>query len=135
MFWLAWRLSPLSASAAVWLDAKELHHTLRAFLVHTQGDGKPAVSVARMLPQKFLHRAFQCPILLRLLPSVVQAGPGNAELLRKFPLVYFVHDQLFFWACESFTVSSPTSSMSILFSFLRCDSSRSVGMEETPLAI
>src|SRR5271169_4220534 len=126
--------SPFSASPAVGLDAKQTHDPLHSLAAESQCRSKSPGAVRGMDLQLFFQADLEAPVLLLHSRDVIQARAGYAKGSGKRCFVSSFA-QLFFWAIESLSVISPTSSSSSLFCFCSRENSAQDGAPVAPFTI
>src|SRR5580704_18757991 len=126
--------SPFPASPAVGLDAKLTHDPLRPLAAQSQCPSKSPRAVGGMNLQLFFQADLEAPVLLFHSWDVIQACAGYAQGSGKLCFVSSFA-QLFFWAIDSLSVISPTSSSSSLFCFCRRENSAQDGAPVAPFTI
>src|SRR5450759_1563129 len=124
-------VSPFSASPAVGLDAKQTHDPLRPLAAQSQCPSKSPGAIGGMDLQLFFQADLEAPVLLFHSWDVIQARAGYAQGSGKRCFVSSFA-QLFFWAIESLSVISPTSSSSSLFCFCSRENSAQDGAPVAP---
>src|ERR671931_1863439 len=92
------------------------------------------MAVGGMLAKYRLDFLFQRPVFVRLLRSIIQRCSRQPDGFRKRATnCRMIADHFFFWAVESLSVSSPTSSKSSLFSRFSFANSSTDGTLSAPL--
>lgn len=121
--------SPYASPSAVGTDVEAAHDPLGTFAVTPESGGDPAGTVRGVLTEDGLDRYLKRPVPRLFFRHVVERGAGDPKRACQCGFTYRTSSslQVFFWAWESRTVSSPTSSNSSRFCFWMRENSEKDG--------